>query len=258
MIEIFEKASLPPKQWRTRCLRELPQAQELFVENLLQNAQTFEIFIDKKFCGYASVADATMLEFYLEKKHLAQAGAALSLIAQASAAQAVLCKSFDTNFLDACRRLNWSVEPVALLFRKIVDNSLPVPFPFTVQMASEGDIPEILQCHDGFFHSLSEIHSYLAKDAQLFLYRVEGSAIGCGIVKKIVECRADYDIGMVVAPAHRGKGFGTQILHHLKHSVLRAGCNPVAGCSADNAASKRTLEKSGFISEHELLKFSRR
>lgn len=258
MIEIFEKASLPPEQWRTRCLRQLPQAQELYVENRLQKAHTFEIFIDKKFCGYASVADATILELYLEKKHLAQAGAALALIVQASAAQAVLCKSFDTNFLNACRQLNWSVEPVAFLFRKIVDNALHLPFPFTVQMGAESDIPEILQCHDGFFDSVSEIHSYLAKEAQLFLYRVEGSAIGCGVAKKIVQCRADYDIGMVVAPAYRGKGFGTQILHHLKHSMLRAGWNPVAGCSTDNAASKRTLEKAGFLSEHELLKFSRR
>lgn len=257
MIEILLKKAPPPKDLRTRYLRELKHAQEFYVENLMRKAETFEIIVDKKLSGYASVHDATILEFYLDKKYVQHANQALKLIVEKSQANTALCKSFDTCFSAACASLNWQVEPVAFLFRKIVDNSLKLPFTIVPVLAKESDIEEVLSCHDGFFQDVEEIKTYLEKDSRLFIYRINDSAIGCGIIKKIVACRDDYDIGMVVAPAHRQKGYATEIVNHLKHSCLRVGWNPVAGCSIDNLASKRTLERAGFATEHKLLKFTR-
>ena len=40
------------------------------------------------------------------------------------------------------------------------------------------------------------------------------------------------------------------IISHLKESCLKAGYTPIAGCAADNVASRRTLERCGFMTKH--------
>jgi GNAT superfamily N-acetyltransferase len=114
-----------------------------------------------------------------------------------------------------------------------------------------------LSIHDGFFDDEDEIRSYLQKNARLFIYRHGATPVACGIVKQVVECRNDYDVGMVVAPSERGKGYGAQVVNHLKHFCIAQGWNPIAGCSVDNPASKRSLEHAGFVSKHQLIKFTR-
>jgi len=63
------------------------------------------------------------------------------------------------------------------------------------------------------------------------------------------------DLGMVVAHAYRGRGVGAAMLVHLKERCYDAGWQPICSCAADNAASKRAIEKAGFISEHRMVEF---
>jgi RimJ/RimL family protein N-acetyltransferase len=62
------------------------------------------------------------------------------------------------------------------------------------------------------------------------------------------------DIGVVVARAHRGRGLGSSMLVRLKNRCYEAGWKPICSCTVDNHASKRAIEKAGFISEHRMVK----
>jgi RimJ/RimL family protein N-acetyltransferase len=67
------------------------------------------------------------------------------------------------------------------------------------------------------------------------------------------------DLGMVVAQSYRGRGLGSSMLIQLKQHCYGAGWKPICSCAADNYASKKAIEKAGFISEQTMvgIQFSR-
>jgi RimJ/RimL family protein N-acetyltransferase len=62
------------------------------------------------------------------------------------------------------------------------------------------------------------------------------------------------DLGMVVAQSYRGRGLGSSMLLQLKNHSYEAGWKPICSCAADNHASKKAIEKAGFISEQRMVK----
>jgi len=65
------------------------------------------------------------------------------------------------------------------------------------------------------------------------------------------------DIGMMVAPSFRRRGLGTHIVSEIANRIEKAGLRPICGCGAANTASKSTLEKAGFVSENQLMSFTK-
>jgi GNAT superfamily N-acetyltransferase len=55
------------------------------------------------------------------------------------------------------------------------------------------------------------------------------------------------DIYMEVAEAHRGRGLGSYLVQELKRLTYELDSIPCARCSPDNLASRRTLQKAGFV-----------
>ena len=55
------------------------------------------------------------------------------------------------------------------------------------------------------------------------------------------------DIYMEVDGAARGQGIGSYLVQELKRVCYEAGKQPAARCDADNIASRRTLQRAGFL-----------
>jgi len=55
------------------------------------------------------------------------------------------------------------------------------------------------------------------------------------------------DIFMEVATAVRQQGYGSYLVQELKRVCYEAGKKPAARCNPDHLASRRTLEKAGFL-----------
>lgn len=64
------------------------------------------------------------------------------------------------------------------------------------------------------------------------------------------------DLGMVVAQSQRGKGLGSFMLIQLKKHSYANNWKPICSCAANNLASKRAIEKAGFISEQRMVKIT--
>ena len=55
------------------------------------------------------------------------------------------------------------------------------------------------------------------------------------------------DIYMEVAEPFRRRGLGSWLVQELKHAAYELGAIPCARCSPNNIASRRTLQKAGFV-----------
>jgi hypothetical protein len=55
------------------------------------------------------------------------------------------------------------------------------------------------------------------------------------------------DVFMEVSEAARRRGFGSYLVQELKRVCYEAGKKPAARCDPDNIASRRTLQKAGFL-----------
>jgi GNAT superfamily N-acetyltransferase len=55
------------------------------------------------------------------------------------------------------------------------------------------------------------------------------------------------DIFMEVTESARQQGFGSYLVQELKRVCYEAGKKPAARCNPDNTASRRTLQKAGFL-----------
>ncbi len=55
------------------------------------------------------------------------------------------------------------------------------------------------------------------------------------------------DIYMKVAAAFQGKGLGTFLVQELKRACRAEGNTPAARCNVKNKASRKTLQKAGFV-----------
>ena len=64
------------------------------------------------------------------------------------------------------------------------------------------------------------------------------------------------DVGMVVSQSYRGTGLGTSVLLHLKEHCYEVGWKPICSCTVDNHASKKAIERAGFLSEHRMVKIT--
>ena len=101
------------------------------------------------------------------------------------------------------------------------------------------------------------IEAFLSKRLdreELFLLYDEQALVAAGECIPSQKQPPYADLGIVVAQAYRGRGLGSFMLTQLKRHCYTAGWKPICSCVVDNYASKRAIEKAGFISEHRMVK----
>lgn len=79
-----------------------------------------------------------------------------------------------------------------------------------------------------------------------WLIEVEGSVIATGGAYD--HYNPPYsDLFMEVAPSHRGRGYGSYLVQELKRLCYERGKVPAARCNVENVASRKTLQRAGFL-----------
>ncbi len=241
--------SLPPSDLRAAYLDALPHPQEYYLEQQVAQGDVW-CCADE---GYALVCDGAVVEFYMRRSE--QLAHDLEQVMALSGARSVLCKSFDYPLLSAALARPASVSITGLLFRRVTDAGFNERAELTLRPGRSSDVTAVMAINDDFFDDESEVASY-AERSGLFILERHGVLLGCGITTTVISERADVDVGMLVAKQHRGRGYGAYIISALKQHCLGRGERPICGCSADNVASARALQRAGFACEHQLLEFA--
>lgn len=251
LLDIFEITPERISEKRQAYLSTLPAAQEYYLETQVSESRFYALSHAGHDLGYLALKHNTLTELYLIPGQT-DSEALFTAICEQLLIESALCKAFDKPLLTLCRQTAKLITPVAWLYRDWLPGpDAALPTEVTCRLAQPRD-RELIQAHHDDFFTDSEI-TRLTAEQGLWLYFRQTQLSACGLVQPIVAGSQARDIGMVVSPGSRGSGLGLKVVKHLAGLCVAQGLEPVCGCSGDNQASRRTLDKAGFASRYALL-----
>ncbi len=254
----FEKTDTLQKieNLRNQYLDELFEAQELYLELMVRNGQPYLIKLNSNPIGYFVLIDkTTLLEYYLEPAYINQADTVFGRILEKFQVKMAFCKSFDHTLLVCCATYQAKASAGGVLFREQVEKPAPnIAKGVDIRLASSADIPTIAAVNEEVFEQFEEIVEWVSRQL-VFLFEQDKALVGFGIYTPVIKGRPECDIGMLVTESYRGQGYGTYIIRTMANYCREHGYRPICGCDIQNVASRRCLEKAGFVSRYRLLVF---
>jgi len=224
---------------------------------------TFWIIQDEEqFAGYYCVgADNYLLRFYLLERYQHRAQGIFRWVIATNDIQCAIAGTIEPLYLSLCLDLQISSTPHIYLFRDHTRIEPPSNLGISsFRKAEERELNEIMRFYqaniEGAGESLEAFLSKRLKRAELFVGYAQQTLITTGECIPSQKQTPYADLGMVVAKSYRGRGVGSFTLMQLKKHCYAAGWTPICSCSVDNHASKKAIEKAGFISEHKMVKIT--
>ena len=244
--------------FRTNYLNSLPQFQELFLEIMIDDSDFYMLETDNEEIGYAIRSeDGVLIEFHVSDKYISESNTFFRQTLKDLSITDVYCKSFDALLLGNCLSRTLSYSVIGVLYRDYVSPLVAFDTEITMKKADLSSVG-LLQAQDESIKELFETEEQLIdfiKIGNVFEFHKNDTFIGCGMVLK-TNSDWDYcDLGVWVKPSERGNGIGSQIILNLRNFAIKNNMKPSCGCSIDNLASQKTIEKSGFVSKYKLINF---
>ncbi|MBY9007701.1 MAG: GNAT family N-acetyltransferase [Candidatus Lokiarchaeota archaeon] len=249
-------------EFRELYFNSLSETQELYIELLINPEEELDITSPKRYLirnkqvdiGYCIVSNVNIiLEFFLIDEYIPICEDIFKIILKKLIISKAYCKSFDHLFLKCCITYHKSIKLYGVLFRDMINRAIKLPHPdLRSRLGEIQDFSEISLFKEGVFENDGELRKYLYSK-KLFVFLIHNEITGYGIFSRTIKNRPDFDIGMAVHPKFRKKGYGSYIINNIKNFCLKNNWRPTCGCIIDNIGSRRTLEKAGFISKHNLL-----
>lgn len=242
---------------REAYLASCPEAQELYLEMKIRTAEAHALVTEAGEVGYVLVGrDGVLLEFFVQDAFVRHADAWLGAILRHLRIRTALCKSFDTTLLTCAMHHQVSVRVEGILCREWVEVPKRELAPgISTRWAEPEDVALIIAVNEEVFDHPDEIRDYI-RDRKLLLFETGTDLLGFGLHSRVIPDRPEFDIGMLVVPAHRGCGHGSAIIRHMADLCRERGCRPICGCDVANTGSRKCLENAGFIPRHRLLEFT--
>ena len=88
---------------------------------------------------------------------------------------------------------------------------------------------------------------------EAFLLTDNNEILGTGECRISETQKPFADIGMITNNRHRRLGIGAFLLAQLKEYCYSQQVKPICSCAFDNIASRKTIEKAGFVTQHRIL-----
>ncbi len=238
-------------------LDSIPFTQEYYLEILLEKANQYEIVKDEIKTGYFFLSDDNcLLEYYVKPENINNVDLIFGKILNEFSVKTALCKTFDAPLLNSCLTYSTDISVIGILFRELQKRPTPIPPPgLVIRKGIPADEVAIITVNEHVFDHPSEVIQYIRSE-QIILFEINNNLAGFGIFSPVYPGRPEHDIGMLVTPDFRNKGIGRIIVRHLIDYCEMNGWKPSAGCAIENTASRRCLEKSGFVATHRLLEFN--
>ena len=245
-------------QYRTNYLNSLPEFQELFLELMINDSDFYIFKIDNEEIGYAiRNKDGVLVEFYVFDKYISKSSSFFRQILKDLSITNIYCKSFDFLLLNNCLANNLPYSIIGVLYRNYANPLVKYDAEIKIKRANLSSV-ELLQTQDESIRELFETEKQLIdfiQNENVFEVFKNDTFVGCGMVLRTNSNRNYCDLGVWVKPSERGNGTGSQIIIHLREFALKNKMIPSCGCAIDNIASRKAIEKSGFISKYKLIDF---
>jgi GNAT superfamily N-acetyltransferase len=188
--------------------------------------------------GFASVALAgpwkdspTVIEFYVLPGHRTRAFALFEAFLAASGARFLELQSNVPLLTEMALCYGRDIISEKVVFRDGATTSHAIDGAVFRQVTAEQELREAIEQRDGGGEWVVELEGTIAATGGiLFHYN-----------------RPYGDIYMEVIEPFRNRGLGTYLVQELKRACYQLGAVPCARCGPENLASRRTLQRAGFV-----------
>jgi GNAT superfamily N-acetyltransferase len=199
---------------------------------------TYALGVDDTLAGFGTVAIAgpwkdkpTILEFYVLPEHRSRAFDLFEAFLEASGSRLMEIQSSDLLLAAMLHTYARDVSSEAIVFRDGVTTALPANGAVLEPRTSDRQVRRAMAERAG---------------GPEWILRVDGKPAGKGGV--LFHYNVPYgDVYMEIDEAFRGRGFGAYFVQELKRQAYDIGSIPAARCNRDNRASRRTLQRAGFV-----------
>lgn len=200
-----------------------------------------------------------LLRFHLVETYQDRAQEIFRWIVSTFDFQCAMTSTIEPLYFSLCLDLQTRVAVHSYLFRDNQPSEMPANLGNSVfRKAEERELDELTRFYRANTEGSGEwIEPFLRKRlsrGEIFGFYDQQTVVATGECIPSQQQPPYADLGMVVAHAHRGRGVGSSMLVRLKQHCYEAGWKPICSCAAENRASKKAIEKAGFISEHRIVK----
>lgn len=188
--------------------------------------------------GFGSVAiggpwtdKPTLLEFYVLPEHRTRAFELFEALLGATGAKFIEIQSNDALFAGMLHTYARDIESESIVFHDQRTTALPAGGATLRCVTSDDE---------------TKRHIAERQGGPEWLLELEGEVVGKGGI--LFHYNPPYgDIYMEVGESFRRRGLGSYLVQELKRVAYELGAIPGARCNTANLASRRTLQKAGFV-----------
>lgn len=229
---------------------------------VIASATFWEIRDQEQLAGYFCIdSNNYLLRFQLLEDYLARAQEIFRWIVSTCGIQHAIASTIEPLYFSLCLDLQVNVELHSYLFRdnKRVELSLDLGNSI-FRKAELRELDDILRFYQANTEGPGDwIETFLRARItreELFGLYDQQTLVATGECIPSQKQTPYADLGMVVAQSHRSRGLGSSMLIQLKKHCYEMGWKPICSCEVGNRASKKAIEKAGFISEQRIVKLT--
>lgn len=227
---------------------------------VIAQATFWEIHDQERPVGHFCLdADHVLLRFALLTDQQVQAQEIFRWLISICPIQSAMASTLEVPYFALCLDMQKHIVVQQYLFRdqKHIAASAD-PGKQAVQKAGKQALPDIIHFYREHTAGAGEwiasfVQKRLARE-ELYLWYHEQTMVAVGECIPSQSQPPYADLGMIVAQACRGQGLGTAVLLYLKERCYTAGWEPICSCAVENQASKKAIERAGFLSEQRIVK----
>lgn len=235
----------------------LGYAQDALLEVFAQQSEVFRIDARGEAIGYFLLHQRRIVEFYVALAFEQYAHLIFPDVLQAFAPTSALIKSFDAQFLACALDHHTQVHVRGVLVRDIIDRPLPniARIHYQARAARREDFESVMSIEREVFTDGERMMTVI-EQGNVIVFEQAKRLVGFGMIRPIIEGRPDAEIGIVVAPSFRNRGYAVYILRDLVAACRGRGFIPVAGSARGNSPSLRAGRRIGMLARHRILELT--
>lgn len=231
----------------------------MWESTVIAHADFWEIRDQGQSVGYFCLdSNQDLLRFHLEGNALDRAQEIFHWMLSTYGIQHATVSTIEPLYFSLCLDVQRNIMLHSYLFRDHQPRVLPSNLNASLfRQADTSEFDEIVRFYQANTEGPGEwieafLNMRLARD-ELFVLYDQHTLVAAGECIPSQKQPPCADLGMVVARSYRGRGIGSFILTQLKNRCYEAGWKPICSCEASNHASKKAIEKAGFISEQRIV-----
>lgn len=251
------------QQFRDDYLRTLVAPMDgMWESTVIAHATFWEIQDREQRVGYFCIgSNQKLLRFYLRENYLDRAQEIFYWIISTYNIQHAITSTIEPLYFSLCLDVQRNITIHSYLFRDNQFRDLSSGLTESLfRKAEKRELDDMVRFYQANTEGSGEwieafLNAHLNRE-ELFVLYDQQTLVAAGECIPSPKQLPYADLGMVVARSYRGRGVGSFLLTQLKMHCYKEGWKPICSCEASNHASRKAIEKAGFISEQRIVQIT--